>query len=355
MRPLDRTPENAWNRQVTRRRVLTLLGAAAGLPLVAGRAARGTLPVFEWRGQALGAEARLLLAHPDEAEARRAAGRCVAEVARLERIFSLFDPASELSRLNRDGRLAAPSHDLRILLADSQRFGELSEGAFDVTVQPLWRLYADHFARPGHDPAGPSERRIAAASRLVDYRKIDLAPGRIALAAPGMGITLNGIAQGYITDRAADLLRDSGFDSVLVQLGETRALGGPWRVGLADPRGGSETTADLDLVNQAVAVSSGAAARFDPAGRHHHLFDPATGASALRTLAVTVIAGRATAADALSTALAVAPPEAGEKLLREAGAVRALVVLPDGARRKLGNWSGHGRENGHADLPALPN
>jgi thiamine biosynthesis lipoprotein len=157
-----------------------------------------------------------------------------------------------------------------------------------------------------------------------------------------MGITLNGIAQGYITDRAADLLRESGFDNVLVQLGETRALGRPtadrpWRVAVPDPRGGGPDKAGFDLVNQAIASSSGLAARFDAAGRHHHLFDPATGASTGRSLGVTVIGERATAADALSTALSVAPPEAGERILRAAGAAKALVVLPDGTRRALGN------------------
>jgi thiamine biosynthesis lipoprotein len=344
MKPTNEARRRERGRRVTRRRVLTLIGAAGGLPLIAGRASRGDPPVFEWRGQALGAEAQLLLAHPDAAEARLAAARCVAEIARLERVFSLFDPASELSRLNRDGRLAAPSHDLRVLLAEARRFGALSNGAFDVTVQPLWRLAAAHFARPGHDPEGPSDWQVAAARALVDYRNVDLARGRIAFRQPGMGVTLNGIAQGYITDRATDLLRESGFDNVLVQLGETRALGRPapdrpWRVAVPDPLGAHDDQGNLDLVNRAVAVSSGTAARFDTAGRHHHLFDPATGASAARTLAVTVIAGRATTADALSTALSVAPPEAGEGLLRAAGAGRAVVVLPDGAERVL-NGSG---------------
>jgi thiamine biosynthesis lipoprotein len=330
------------SRSITRRRALTLIAAAAGLPLLA-RCDWGQTPTsFEWRGQALGAEARLILTHPEAAAARRAAALCVAEIARLEKVFSLFDPASEVSRLNRDGRLAASSHDLRVLLAEAQRFGALSAGAFDVTVQPLWRLYADHFADPRHDPGGPSERRIDAARALVDYRKVELSRGRIAFAKPGMAVTLNGIAQGYITDRAADLLRESGFDNVLLQLGETRALGRPsagrpWRVALPAPAGGEKV--GLVLVNQAVAASSGAAGHFDPAGSHHHLFDPASGASAARTLAVTVIAGRATTADALSTALAVAPPEAGETILRAAGPARALVVLPHGTRRTLGRMA----------------
>ena len=140
-----------------------------------------------------------------------------------------------------------------------------------------------------------------------------------------MAATLNGIAQGYITDRVADLLRDSGFDSVLVQLGETFASAPPtgrdaWRVGVPDPVAASGPgLATLDLVDRAVATSSGRATPFDRAGRHHHLLDPRTGLSAGRYLAVAVVARRAVAADALSTALSILPDEAAGRLLAAAG------------------------------------
>lgn len=330
------------NRQVSRRRVLTLMAAATGLPLLGrGDAARSApVPRHVWRGTALGAPAELVVAHPDATVARRAAGVCLAEVARLERAFSLFQPDSEIARLNRDGILAAPSQDLRALLAEAQRFGALTDGAFDVTVQPLWRLHAQHFASPGADPDGPSARAVAAARALVDYRGIDLSPRRVALARPGMALTLNGIAQGYITDRVADLLRDLGFGRVLVQLGEIRALDAPpdapaWRVGLSDPESPAEVRTRIALRDRAAATSSGLTARFDPAARHHHLFDPASGISARRWRSVTVVARRATAADALSTALAVAPPETAARLLAAGGADYAVVTELDGERRIL--------------------
>ncbi len=318
---------------MTRRRAVTLLAAAAGLPL--GASSRPPPPVFEWQGQALGARARLLLAHPDPAAARRAAADAVAEVARLERIFSLFRDDSELARLNRDGRLAQPSHDLRIVLAEARRLGGVSGGAFDVTVQPLWQLFRRHFAeRPG-DAGGPAPHDIAARRALVDYRALDLDGARVAFARPGMAVTLNGIAQGYITDRVADLLRDLGFGGVLLQLGETRALGRPeparpWRVGLPDPAGG---TAPLALTDQAVATSSGPAARFEASGRHHHIFDPATGQSAQGRQGVTVVAPRAMTADGLATALAVASPAAAADILRAGGGSRALICTADGTRQ----------------------
>jgi thiamine biosynthesis lipoprotein len=297
------------------------------------------VPRFAWRGRALGAEAGLILAHGDQAAARRAAALCLAEIARLERIFSLFDPESEICRLNRDGRLPAPSHDLRVVLAEALRISRLSGGAFDVTVQPLWRLYAQHFAR--HRRA-PGARDIAAARALVDYRAIDLDQGAVRLARPAMAVTLNGIAQGYITDRAADLLRDEGFTRVLVQLGETRALNHPedgsaWRVAVpdlrdGDPRGGAATLAVLDLENGALATSSALGTRFEPSGRHHHLLDPASGRSAPGYLSVTVQSRRATVADALSTALAVAPPNAAEKILQAVRKVEALLIMADGRK-----------------------
>jgi thiamine biosynthesis lipoprotein len=305
---------------LSRRRALAVIAAAAGVPLV--RTARADVPVHVWRGMALGAEASLRIAHPERAVARRLVARCVDEVARLEAVFSLYRPDSELCRLNRDGALERASHDLRLVLAEAQRFGELSGGAFDVTVQPLWQLYRAHFAARPDDTAGPPARLIEAARHLVDYRALAIDGAQVRLLRPGMAATLNGIAQGYVTDRVADLLRDAGCERVLVQLGETYAgappaVGRPWRIGILDPNAPATVVDTLEAVNVAIAISSGAATRFDAAARHHHLFDPMTGKSAHRHASVTVLAPRATTADALSTALAVAPPAVAPRLLRQ--------------------------------------
>ena len=163
-------------------------------------------------------------------------------------------------------------------------------------------------------------------------RAVDPGRQRVRLPRPGMALTFNGIAQGYMTDRVADLLRNAGFDHVLVQLGETRALGGrqadqPWRVAAADKV--------IAISNRAIATSSGPASRFDPRGRHHHLFDPRSGRSAASYRSVTVIAERATDADALSTALAVAPPDQAGAILATMTMAEALLTMPDGSRRRL--------------------
>ncbi|MBC8339728.1 MAG: FAD:protein FMN transferase [Rhodospirillales bacterium] len=291
---------------LTRRRFITVSAVALGLCLTAG-AGYARTPVRRWRGVALGADAALTLRHPDPARADAIIGACMAEVRRLEKIFSLYRPDSALVRLNRDGRLPAPPLELVDLLGRAHGYAEATGGAFDVTVQPLWRLYAEHFTRPGADSAGPSLKAIEETRARVDFRNLRIEVQEIAFTKPGMALTLNGIAQGYITDRVADLLRGFGMTDVLVNMGETRALGGhpdgrPWRVGLENP--GSEKTPlpRIDLRDAAIATSGGYGFVFTPGCRHHHILDPRTGVSPARWRRVSVIAADATTADALSTA-----------------------------------------------------
>jgi FAD:protein FMN transferase len=310
---------------INRRRLLRILAAGATLPLLSEPRA----PAYEWRGQALGAEARLRLVHRDAAEARRAVAFCLDEIARLERAFSLFDPDSELSRLNRGDRLAAASHDLRAVLTEAGHLSRLSAGAFDVTVQPLWLALARHFRmQPG---TAPSSHAIDRALALVDFRQLELDGARIDFRRPGMAATLNGIAQGYITDRLAGLLRDLGFEQVLIEAGEIYALSRvePWPVGIAG------TPRHLVLANRAIATSSGPAIPFEPSRRHNHLVDPRTGASANRYASVSVVADTALRADGLSTALSLLPLDAMPSLLAALGPAEAIVVLPDGRQLEV--------------------
>ncbi len=320
----------------TRRRFLGIAATAAGLALLPGGLRAVGVPVRTWRGVALGADSVLQLAHPDPAEADRLIALCLEEVARLERVFSLYRTDSALARLNRDGVLDAPPADLVRLLSEAAAFSRRTDGAFDPTVQPLWQLYAGHFARPGADPAGPPEAVLRAARELVDHRKLRVEPGRIAFAGRGMAVTLNGIAQGYVTDRVSERLRAEGMTDVLVDLGEIRALGHhpsgrPWSVGLADPLVDGRNAGTLEIADRAVATSGGYGTPFDAAGRFTHLFDPATGGCAREWLAVTVLAPDATTADALSTALSVAPEARAALLLDRFPGTAARLTRRDGS------------------------
>jgi thiamine biosynthesis lipoprotein len=301
--------------RLTRRRAIGLVAAAAGLPLVL-RATRATAEVVTWHGRALGAPATLILHHPDRPAAERLLAACAAEVERLEAILSLYRADSALSELNRAGALALPPPELVALIDACRPFNAATAGAFDPTVQPLWRLYAAHFAAGG-DPSGPPAAAVAEARALVGLDAVHASRARIVFARPGMGLTLNGIAQGWITDRVVDLLRAAGITSSLVDMGEIRALGDagghPWRVAVK-PDG-----AVLALADRAVATSAAEGFRFDPAGRFGHILDPRSGLPAAAAARATVTAPEATTADALATALT---------LLEGPSARAALAAFP---------------------------
>ncbi|MFC0810714.1 FAD:protein FMN transferase [Paracoccus panacisoli] len=297
---------------LSRRRFITIaaLGAlapAAGHALGAGGAGaqgaigQGALRVTDWRGIALGAEARLILAHPD---ADRLVAAALDELARLERIFSLYRTDSELARLNREGALSAPSTEMVELLTLAGVVHGATEGAFDPTVQPVWAAHAT--AAAAGRAVTDAERRAALA--LTGWEGVEVTPARVALARPGMALTLNGIAQGFITDRVAARLGALGLTDVLCEMGEITARGaapegGPWPVQLSNGRA-------LPLSGRAVASSAPRATVFDPEGRLGHIIDPRSGLPSGQALSlVSVSAPSAALADSLSTAGCLLGPE----------------------------------------------
>lgn len=326
---------------LSRRRFIGVSAAAAGLNLLPlGGTAGAQARLVTWQGRVMGAAATLQIHHHDQAAAQRLIERALAEMRRLEQVFSLYRDDSALSVLNRRGVLLAPPAELVALLADCRRYFELTGGGFDPTVQALWVLYRDHFSRPGADPQGPPAAARRAALARVGFDQVDFNQDRIVLHRPGMALTLNGIAQGYATDRVVALLRREGIASSLVDMGESRALGArpdgaPWRIGVADPDQPDRLGATLDVVDRAVATSGAYGFRFDPAGHFNHLFDPRTGASAHLHRSVTVTMPTATAADALSTAFSLMTPEQIEQALRRLGEGRAGIVSASGARLEL--------------------
>lgn len=328
----------------SRRRFIAISAAAAGMALLPiAIPARKTASAQDlgsglriWRGAALGADAMLQIHHPDAAEAGRIIDACLAEVCRLEKIFSLYREDSALCRLNRRGWLEDPPVELVELLGRSNEFSGMSGGAFDVTVQPLWNLYASHFSAAEPDPAGPSKAAIGATLDRVGYQSLEIDPARISFAKAGMSVTLNGIAQGYITDCIVDLLRRHGIDRSLADMGEIRAIGprpsgDPWIVGLEDPRSPGHFAEQVGIVNQAVATSGGYGTEFDAAGHFNHIFDPATGGTSSRYLSVSVIAPSATVADALSTAFSLMPLDRTQPIVSHLG-IKSYFALPDGSR-----------------------
>jgi thiamine biosynthesis lipoprotein len=301
---------------ITRRRFVAISAAALGAAIVGVPVAAATPPT-RWRGIALGAEASITLRHP---EAERIIAACRAEIARLENIFSLYDTGSALSRLNAHGRLDAPPFELLELLGHCGSIHAATGGLFDPTVQPLWAAYAESFA----GGRAPDAETIGRVLEHVGWAGVAADPGRIVFRKPGMALTLNGIAQGYVADRVASLLRAEGLTDVLVNTGEMRALGGhpdggAWPVSFDDGRG--EPAGSIELRDAALASSAPLGTAFDVEGRVGHILDPRSGrptAAAWRLVSVT--ARTAALADGLSTALC---------LMTRAEIERTLAHFPD--------------------------
>ncbi len=120
--PTSRVAASQTRDMLSRRGVITILGAVAGLPLLpSGDQPKNAARLHRWQGMALGSPSYILLHHPDREAAERAVAQCVAEIERLEKAFSLYRDDSEIARLNRHGRLEIPSHDLLVLLSEYQR------------------------------------------------------------------------------------------------------------------------------------------------------------------------------------------------------------------------------------------
>jgi FAD:protein FMN transferase len=316
----------------SRRRVLKVSAALAGIAATGAvspvrtsfqRSKPGGLQIFEWKGQALGAQTSLQLVHENRDEAVRVLASCREEIERLEDIFSLYRPTSEISRLNRDAVLLHPSLEFKECLEDALLVSQITEGAFDVTVGPLWHALARHFSH-ARSATLLSKEVLEKAREKIGFEKVNVSSGQIRLEEPGMSLTLNGIAQGYITDRVAELLERRGFTNVLVSLGELRALDGPegnqgWKTEITSPEG-PLAALSFDLHDRALATSAGAGLEFDAAGVFNHLIDPQTGTSNAQWVQTTISAKSAARADALSTGLMFLQKEKWANVLGEAQA-----------------------------------
>ena len=286
--------------RISRRRFISISAAAA----LAGRPVSAA-SLREFRGSALGARATITLAHPD---ADRIASDVFGEIARLERVFSLFLPDSAISRLNAERVLRAPPPELLECLSTCSTVHAATGGLFDPTVQPLWALYARSHA----GGKVPSEAEIDRTLQQVGWSGVTYDSREIRFEQDGMALTLNGVAQGYIADCVADMLAGEGLDDILVNTGEYRALGGRpegggWPVVL--DVGGERVGKENTLRDMSLASSSPTGTVFDARGEVGHILDPRTGLSAQsRWKLVSVLAPRAALADALSTAMCLMGP-----------------------------------------------
>ncbi len=304
---------------------------------------------FQFEETHMGVPFRISVYASTEAVANKAVAAAYDRIEQLNRIFSDYDPDSEVSRLRSvaSGTPVRVSADLAKLLDRSQAISRDTQGAFDVTVGPLVRLWR----RARRRRQLPEEDLLQRARTRSGYQLLTVKGDTVTFAVEGMRLDFGAIAKGYACDEALAVLRRFGLPAALVDGGGDIAVGDAppgrdaWRVLIESEQGG-EPPDVLLLKNQAVATSGDRYRYVEVAGvRYSHIVDPRTGVGLTNRIMVTVVAPNATDADAYASAVSVLGRDAGlalargvpgiEVMIRDESKVPAEIVMTEGFRSLL--------------------
>lgn len=324
--------------------MLSLAGTAAvagwtGWRIGSTDTAAGTLAKLSRSSTALGAEVRLTVFHRDRKTASRALDEAFAELDRVENILSLYRPESEICTLNRAGFLAEADPSFLEVLRTANRMSALTDGAFDVTVQPLYRLHAERAS----EGKTPGRTELAETLARVGWNRVQVSGKSIHLEGKGTEITLNGIAQGFAADAVGRVLREHGIAHAFIDTGEVGTVGAKikdqeWTVGIRHPRDKAGLLTIARLNGRSLATSGDYETRFGKDYRSHHLLDPRTGQSPGELASVSVVAPTAMEADALSTAVFLTGAEKGHRIIEAIADADALFVTKSGKITKTAGF-----------------
>ena len=276
--------------------------------------------------------------YADEGIAEEAINAAFARMEEIERIATIWDSEGEAFKLNQDGYSDTPSDELLELINLSLDYSELTDGSFDITVQPLldlWEYNPDADKQFWELDESTQKAEINKALKLVGPDQIITEDNTIRFKEEGTKITLGGIAKGYAVDEALEVLRDMGIKYALVDAGgDIGTLGSKpdgelWNVALVNPDDTSQSLANFRFSDKSVATSGNYVRYFDPEAKVHHIINPDTGYSATDSISVTIIAESCTQADVLATAVFVMGPESGMRLVESLDDVEGFIVDGD--------------------------
>jgi FAD:protein FMN transferase len=292
-----------------------------------------------WQRQArylLGTTCEITLYSTDRETRNRAFHAAFNAIGHIHSYLNVFSDSSDLSVLNNTAFISPVpvSADLLYVLQKSKEIAILTDGAFDVTTLPLFKLWGFYSS----DYTVPKKDDIVKTLDLVDYRNIKITPSadsgkaRVSFMVDGMAIDFGGIAKGYACDQARRALEENGIQNALINIGGTiYAMGhgkseDAWRIGIRDPRDHVHIKRVIALSERAVSTSGDYEQYFMHEGkRYGHILDPRSGYPVEHTVAVTVIAPSGLMADGLSTGLFVLGAEKGAALVARMQDVEAVM------------------------------
>jgi len=268
---------------------------------------------------------------PGGAERLAVIQKALDRMEEVDHKFNVLDSSNQLYAFNRRNE---PITDPEIvgLVKTALDVARQTDGAFDVTVYPLVKLWGFF----GKSPSLPADRDIRALLPHVGWRKLMVRDGRITKTDRVVSIDLGGIAKGYAVGEAVKTIRAAGIQSALVDAGgDIYAIGNlngqPWKIGIRDPRGDGDM-GSLDVTDLTVVTSGDYERYFETNGvRYHHILDPKTGYPVRGLRSATVITADAALGDGLSTALFVLGKERGLAFLEKSGLAQGVIMDSTGA------------------------
>jgi FAD:protein FMN transferase len=282
--------------------------------------------------QAMNTHCRVHFLSSDSSQARRFQQEVLQWVAWFEAQYSRFIPDSLIGRINAAAGLhwveVDPETDALFNLCQEMVF--FTRGVFDPTALPLLRLW-NWKAKP---PVVPSPSAVAASLELVGWRKLQRRPGGIFLPQPGMCLDLGGIGKEYAVDRVATMGLEQGITNLLVDFGQDVRVhgqspqGGPWHIGLEEPKEPGKCWTGVAVNNHAVATSGDYLRHYLVEGRRYgHIIDPRDGYPVNNgCLSVSIIAPHCTMAGILSTSAFILGPREGLNLINICPGVEGAIT-----------------------------
>jgi len=258
------------------------------------------------------------------------------EMKRLINIFNRYEGGTQISKLNEDGVLKDVPKEMYFVMKKASYYYHLSNGAFDITVKPVVDLLKEGFK------AGtpPTIKEIKEVLNLVDASSLYFDEDKIKFLKKGMGITLDGIAKGYIVDKTAELIKNMGIKYALINAGgDIRVIGNKYfKIAIRDPLKPSDYVEIINLKDAAIATSGNYERYFDKEKKFFHIINPKKGESPLKLSSVSVIAKTVTDADAISTAAFVFSPSLLAKRFIESTNNSALIITRNGFQIRSKGW-----------------
>ena len=291
---------------------------------------------------AMGTFVSMTLIHASRDEAEEAMGQAFEEMDRLSALMNRYDESTAVGQLNREAHLKDIPPEVAEVVSRALYYHRISQGNFDITVKPIIDLFKEKTGE--NEKALPTDKELRRALEFVGSNNIELKGSAITFKKPGMGITLDGIAKGYIVDRASERLAAHHIKNHLINAGgDIRTMGAradnkPWTVAIQDPLKKRNYPDIVHMNTGAIATSGNYEIYFDREKMFHHIVDPRTGISPEMSTSVSVTASTTMDADALATGVFVMNPVKGTGFINSLAQAESLIVAKDGTQLKSRGW-----------------